>query len=59
MQFAHHISELVDGLGLKPLPLSKRGVGRDQIPVIVQRATRGDDNEELRRALAAMVEKLL
>ncbi|KHN94881.1 Alcohol dehydrogenase, iron-type [Metarhizium album ARSEF 1941] len=59
MQFADDVAELVQRLDLRPLPLSRRGVGHDQVPVIVQRAMRGSDNEKLRLALTALVENLL
>ncbi|EFY93696.1 hypothetical protein J3459_017855 [Metarhizium acridum] len=59
MSFADHITELVGRLDLQPLPLSRWGVGHDQVPVIVQRAMRGSDDEKLRVALTALVEQLL
>jgi hypothetical protein len=44
LEVGKRVTGLVQGLGLAPLTLTERGVGRDQIPIIVGRAT-GDLKE--------------
>ncbi|KAK3303876.1 putative Maleylacetate reductase [Chaetomium strumarium] len=56
--FAASLDELVLRLGLQQPSLSDRGVGRDQIPIIVERAVKGPEEKELRAAVRRLVEAL-
>ncbi|KAK3305133.1 maleylacetate reductase [Chaetomium strumarium] len=58
VNFAASLEELVLRLGLKQPSLSDRGVGRDQIPIIVERAVKDQEEKELRAAVRRLVEAL-
>lgn len=58
MDFAGSLEELILRLGLKQPSLSDRGVGRDQIPLIVERAVKDPKKQEFRAAVTSLVEGL-
>lgn len=56
--FARLLDQLVEQLGLKQRPLSERGIGMDQVPIIARRAVKGPEEKELRHAMTELVEAL-
>jgi alcohol dehydrogenase class IV len=58
VEVGQRIISLVEALGLHPPTLTERGIGKEQIPIIVQRAT-GDMKEgPLHDSITDFVEKL-
>jgi hypothetical protein len=58
MDFANSLEQLIFRLGLKQPSLSDRRVGRDQIPLIVERAVKDPKQKDLRAAVTCLVEGL-
>jgi alcohol dehydrogenase class IV len=57
LEFGSRINELVSTLGLRQT-LTERGVGRDQIPVVVGRVTGGLKEGQMYEAVTRLVEGL-
>jgi alcohol dehydrogenase class IV len=57
LEFGSRINELVNTLGLRQT-LTERGVGRDQIPVVVGRVTGGLKEGQMYEAVTTLVEGL-
>jgi hypothetical protein len=57
LEVGERIIALVEVLGLHPPTLTERGIGRDQIPIIVQRATGGLKEGPMLDAVTQLVER--
>lgn len=56
LEVGSRITGLVEALGLRPCTLTERGIGKDQISVIVERATGGMMEGPMYDAVTRLVE---